>query len=130
MSSVSIELASQEVEKWLDCKRISPRKREKFADSIENLIEGFQDGILTLNEESNEITHHLIFPDGETKELVFKSQLNVGEIHNYLKQVKPGDGDGRVKAYISALTGKPSAIINRLDSEDYNVSAQVAVFFF
>lgn len=130
MKSVSNDVARQEVEKWLSAKRISAKKREANEDSIENLVEGFEEGVLVLNHETNEITQNILFPEGEIKQLVFKPRMSVGDLHPYLKQLKSNDVDGRVKAYISALTNQPASILNRLDLYDYGVSTNIAVFFF
>ena len=130
MTSVSIEVATADVEKWLDFKKVRETKREKFAETVENLIEGFQDGLLTLDEETGEITQHLQFPANGIEKLVFKPRIDVGSVNLHLTKVKPGDSDGRVLAYVCALTGKLKAEIAKMDLEDYNVSGNIAVFFF
>lgn len=130
MNSVSIEVANLEVRKWLDFKKVRESKRDKHADTVENLVEGFQDGLLTLDEETGEITQHLQFPVNGLDKLTFKPRIDVGTLNMHLQKVKTGDSDGRVAAYICALTGKLKEQIAKMDLEDYNVSGNVAVFFF
>ncbi len=50
-------------------------------------------------------------------------------IHSHLQGVKPSDADGRVGAYIAALTSTPKAVINCLDTEDYGIAQSIAIFF-
>ena len=125
-------VAHKEVEKWLDHKRVKPKHRESNPESIENMVDSFEDGTLVLNEDHS-INMELAFPIGEAgkiKTLNFKSRLSVGEIHNNLKGVKSGDTDARIYAYIAALTDQPIGVIRKLDTEDYRVASAIVVFFF
>ena len=132
MEKVSRDVAQVDVEAWLDFKRVSQKKREVQTDSIDALIDAVSDGILTINDETFEITHHLIFPfegDSPLNELVYKPRLKVKQIHANLSGVKTGDTDGRLAAYVAALTSKNSQIIKNLDTEDYSVGTAIAIFF-
>lgn len=130
---ISREIAEQEVSKWLNLRGTSQKKREKFQDNIDNLVDAFEEGVLELNEDGT-IVQKLQFPVGEgggVKTLTLKPRLTVGEI-NTIKQgnkVKAGDGDNTVLAYIAAITEKPFNLLYKLDISDYNISQNVAVFF-
>lgn len=125
------ELAKTEVQKWLEHKRVKPRKIESNEASIEELENGFADGSLVLNPETHEIDLHLLFPIGDNvNKLTFKPRINVGQVHQRLREVKTGDVDGRIKAYISTLTNQPTNIIGSMDTEDYNLASSIAIFFF
>lgn len=129
--AVSVDVAKIEVEKWLDFKRINSRKREANQESIESLINGFSDGILTLNEKTHEIDFNLTFPIGENiNKLTFKPRVNVGRIHDQLKGVKSGDMHQTVLAYISVLSEQNSGVIRQLDTEDYSIASSIVIFFF
>lgn len=129
---VSRDVAEQEVDKWLDFKGVTERKREKQKDNIESLVDSVEAGLLTLNEDHS-FTQKLLMPlDGEmpVKELIFKARVPVSVFQTQLQGVKAGgDPLGVVMAYIAGLTNKPKGVIRALDSDDYAVSSAIAIFF-
>lgn len=127
---MSRELAEKEVYQWIHSKKVKQKKIEGNADSIETLIDAFSEGNLSLNPESNVLTLKLSFPAGNINSLDFKPRLKVSETHKRLKSVKASDIDGRVLAYVSALTDQSSGIVGDLDTEDYSICQAIAVFFF
>lgn len=132
---ISREQAIIEVTAWLDHKKMSDRKRESNKESIEALTDAVEDGLLVLDQgtEEKEGTFEwkqlLKFPVGEIKELNFKARMPVGTIHVNLSGTKSDDGDARILAYVAALSGQNSGIIRKLDTEDYSVSKNIAYFF-
>lgn len=132
MTVVPETLAAQEIESWLDYKKISDRKRETNADTIASMTEAISEGVLTLDSNSYVLTHKLKFPVGtevETKELKIKPRVKVGDIHQQMKGVKATDVDERIIAILAALTDKPKAFLKSLDAEDYSVLQNIAIFF-
>jgi len=128
---IAVEVAKVEVEKWLSYKKINERKRIDKKDSIEALINAVCDGDLILNSDFT-FTQKLKFPidgDEQTMELKYKPRIPIKEIHSKLNGVKSDNLGGMISAYISALTGFPSATIGVLDSEDYAVGQAIAIFF-
>lgn len=128
---VSREVAEKDVQRWLEAKRVRQTKRESLKDYIESLILEVMEGFISIDDDCN-LTQKLRFPIGlheNIKELNFKSRLKVLEINEFLKNVKQGDNDGRVLAYILAATEQPLGIIQSLDTEDLGVSQSIAVFF-
>jgi hypothetical protein len=126
---VSPEVAQQEIEAWLDAKRISSRKREEdgYKQAIETLVDGVVAGILTIREDRT-IEHALLFPlDGFADKLEYKSRITVEAVNSRMKGVK--DGSGRIMATIAALTDKATAVISKLDTEDFGIAQAVAIFF-
>lgn len=131
MDTINVQTAQNDVEKWLDLKKIGSAKRQSMKDSIENLVDGIREGFLSINEKG-EIKQTLKFPLGEDesiKELVFKPRISIKEVKPYLKEVKSSDVDGRLAAYVAALTNTSKDIIEKMDSEDSGVSNSIAVFF-
>lgn len=131
MEKIAKEVAIAEVDKWLDMKKVSQSKREAYKDHIEILVESVVEGNLILNEDGS-LTQKLIFPiEGEmsVSELVFKPRLNRRNVIPHLNGVKSSDGDGRIVAYMAALTGKPKNLLNSLDFEDSRISDSIVVFF-
>ena len=133
MQAVSKEVAVDAVESWMDHKRVKNSKRESSQDAIETLTNGFEDGILVLDDESFEVTMELNFPigmEGNVKHLVFKPRLQMKTIHKHLKGKKATEADARILAYVCALTGQPSTVIQEMDTEDYSICQSFATFFF
>jgi hypothetical protein len=131
MSKVAREVAEQEIEKWLDYKKVSPKKRESLADHIDTLIDTVCDGYLVLNDDHS-LTLQLKFPiesETQTSDLNFKPRIKVNTVYNHMQGVKAGDGDGRLFANVAALTSKPKELIKALETEDYSICQAIAVFF-
>ena len=129
MDKISKEKATEEINGWLDKKKVYETTREQQKDSIDLLIEAMMNGDLILDEKTNELKHKLLFPLSETTELVYKSRLNDKMLRPHLQGVKANDADGRLTAHISALTSQPKAVIDSLDSADKKIMMSIAVFF-
>lgn len=129
---VSREIAQQEIDKWLDFKKVSPKKRETNKDSIEALVDAIIEGTLVLKDETKVLVHTLRFPtEGEDpiKVLEYKPRLKMDAVHAHLNSVKSSDADGRVAAYIAALTTKSKTVVKAMDTEDYSIAQSIAIFF-
>lgn len=128
---VTIELATQEVTKWLDFKRLSNQRREDKKDSIDVLIGAMVDGTVVIDD--GNITQTLKIPvtegDQGAQELKYKARLSAGQIQACLQGSKIGDGYGVIIALASVLTGYPKALIKCIDSEDMTVVQAIANFF-
>lgn len=131
MIVVSKEVAQVEIEKWLDCKKISERKRETTKDNTAALVDAISEGGLVLTEK-NELVQTLKFPIGETspvEKLTYKPRLTVKEVNTKMQGVKANDVDGRVTGYIAALTNLTMEEVKKLDTEDYGLAQNIAIFF-
>lgn len=129
MSKISKEVATEEVNKWLDYKKVKSKKREAYKDAIESLSDAISEGALILNEDFS-FTQNLDFPvgsDKQIKSLEFKARVDVATIQKYMNGVSTGDG--RILATIAALSGQEKAVVSKLDTEDYSVASSVAIFF-
>lgn len=132
MPKINPELATKEVNAWLDSKKIMQNTRDSNEDSTQLLIDAMVEGIVAIDDKSNVITHNLNFPIGEgeeIKKLEYRPRLNDRLLEPYLKGVKPTDSDGRLTAYICALTQNSRGIIRNMDSVDKKISLAIAVFF-
>ena len=132
MEAVSLEVAEQEVQAWIEKCRFRKRKVESNKEYVDQLIEGVIHGDLSIDEETHDIEMELIRPVGDVRKLVFKTELKVKEIRHKLKSgnVSAGDSDGRILAYISALTNQPFSVIDDLNTEDQSLASSIAIFFF
>lgn len=129
---ISREVAEKEITSWLDYKKVSESKRVSHKDAVDTLIDAVSDGLLKFREADKALVHTLKWPtDGElpVKELEYKPRLSVNQVHVHLQGVKSTDADGRICAYVAALTSKSKEFIKKLDTEDYGISQSVAVFF-
>jgi len=124
--------ANAEIEKWLDFKKVSAKKRIAYADNIATLAEAISEGSLSLNDETFVLTQNLKFPIGEQlsiPQFTFKPRVAVGDLNNAMNGVKATDAEGRINAYISALTNQSKEVIKKLDTEDFTIPQAIAVFF-
>jgi hypothetical protein len=130
---VTLDVAEQEINKWLDHKRIREKKREAQKDNIETLVAAVADGDLVYDEESHQLVQTLLCDYGNEvpfRELRYDARLNMGKVRKNLKGVKITDDSlGYIMAYISTLTNKPKAMIDALDSDDYKIGQAIAGFF-
>jgi hypothetical protein len=129
MPVLSLELAQQEVEEWMNVKKVRTSVREANKENIQVLADGFMDGLLALNKETNEITQELMHPTDGVKKLVFKSRLTAGDKSKYLSRAK-SDINSQIVALLAALSGENSALIAGLDTDDIAVSRSLTSFFF
>ena len=136
-AKVSLSQAREEVESWLDYKKIRDSQREENQDNIEALVEWISEGVLSYDQSSGVFTHRLQFPlknDGEgggnfLEELTYKPRIRVKDTKPHMKGVKSSDADGRVMAYLSAITNQNRSILENLDYSDYSIATNIVVFF-
>lgn len=126
------EMAEQEVNAWLDRKKIFKSIRETNKDYIDTLVDAMCEGVLSLDQETWEWNHTLLFPIGENesvKSIKYKPRLNDKMLKPFLNGVKNQDSDGRLLAHVAALTNTPREVLASLDSADKRISMSVAIFF-
>ncbi len=131
---VSKDIAQGEIEKWLEYKKVSDIERQSNKENIDSIIDSISQGHIVLNEDYT-LVQTLKFPieDKEGKTafsiLEYKPRINVSLCHLHLQGVKSTDADGRLLAYVCALTSKPKELIKKLDTSDYKISQSIAIFF-
>jgi hypothetical protein len=126
--TVDPEMAMNEVEKWLDFKRCSAKKREDSKDAIQTLADGISDGLLILNEDFS-LTQTLLFSVGEIKMLKYRARLKMSDIEQWTANIKAGNTHALIRGYVCALTECISSVIKELDTEDNRIAQSVATFF-
>lgn len=132
MAKVTAEVAQAEVESWLDFKKILPKTREDYSDSVETIQSAIEEGCLVMDPDTHEFRHTLSFPLGEgdeVKHLTFRARLNDKMLSSYMKGVSATDVDERLIAIIAALTQTAKGIIKGLDSTDKRIARSIASFF-
>ena len=131
---VTREVALKDFERWLNFKNIKGRKREDNENFEQIIVDAIVDGQLTIGDNCH---IKFILPEAITnkegeevlKELTFLPRIRVRDVNNKMKGVKADDGDGRVVAYISAITQQNTGIITNLFTEDYSVCQSIVMYF-
>jgi hypothetical protein len=129
---LSREQAEAEITAWLDKKKIFDETREKYKDNTEVLVEAMMNGVLTLNPETFEFKHDLLFPIGENNtvtSITYVPRINDRMIQPYMKGVKSDDVDARLVALIGAITKEAKGVIMSMDSVDKRIATAIGIFF-
>lgn len=132
VDKVNAQTARKDIESWLDSKKLRQSRREARDIQIEDLVAAVKEGVLAYNKDTHELTHVLINPPddaGGVKELKYQHRIRPIDVEPYLKGVQPTDADGRLRAWIQTLTGQPVNVIRKLDTEDYSLAQNIALFF-
>lgn len=135
MGVVSLDIATADINSWLEYKKASERKIEAYKENIDSLIDAICEGQIIVNNNpdgSVNLTHILKFPVGKDIQITkfdYSPRLAVGTVQKHLQGVKSTDADGRLMAYVAALTNQPKSIIALLDTEDYSIAQAIALFF-
>ena len=127
---MSREVALNEVEKWMDIRRVRPTKRRNQSEAIEVLADAFIDGSLVLDDETGELTFNLAFPVKSKEKIVFKPRVKVTEVNRYAEQNRKITGQSIVMNYLCASTGLMVAEAGDIDSEDYGIVQAIVGFYF
>ena len=129
MEKVNFKTANQEVEKWLDYKKVKPSRRESLRAQIDLLVEAVQLGQLTLGND-HEWIMALDFPVGETNELTFKARITDAELSSYKRNIKGADAwDTQQLVFLCGLTTQTLGMIKKLDTSDRVVADAIILFF-
>lgn len=127
---VSLAIATDTVNDWLNFKRIPLNKREALQSMIDNMVNAVVEGDLVLDEETKVWKHTLIFPEGAISELTYKPRISDRDTDKYAKAAKGTDFQAIMKRTILALTDAPLGVINALDSStDKQIAESIAIFF-
>lgn len=132
MSNVSLEIAQKDISSWLDSKRVSEKKRQDNERVVDTLVSAVMEGNLVWDEGQKLLKQKLQWPVGENEEIKhieFKHRVTQGDISARLRNTKSDDAFAVMGVYISAITGQPVALLEKLDTSDYSIAQSVAVFF-
>ena len=133
-------VAKAELEKWFDFRKTKDKARINIDEDIgrdvmaDKLVEGFMYGNLVFDNLGN-LTQKLEFPLGteskstSLKDLIWKPRFRESELNEPLKGVKTNDSSGRMKAYMSAITGVSKPLLGSLDYSDYSLSQTIVSYF-
>lgn len=130
MNKVDFDTATQEVEKWLDAKKIPQRKRDQMKAMTDNMVDAMQEGLLRMDDDCT-LIQTLQFPESDQfSELKFKLRITSFDLEQPKKIVK-GDGlDDNLTRILMALTNAPVNVIRKLDSSvDRPIADSIATFF-
>tara|TARA_R110000803_G_scaffold69859_1_gene132442 strand:+ start:1615 stop:2049 length:435 start_codon:yes stop_codon:yes gene_type:complete len=129
---MTIEASKEEVMKWLEFKKVRQSTINNSEEAIDNLAGAIAEGLLVLND-GFEWEQKLLSPikteDSTTETLVYKPRLAAWEIQESMKGVKTSDVFGIMFGIVAKLTGKFPQMIKKLDTEDYGICQNIALFF-
>ena len=133
MSKIERTVAEKEINDWLERKKVFKSTIEANEDSVKLLVDGIVEGVLVLDE-SGKFRHELLHPFGgestaQIKELVYHFRLNDRMLKPHTNGLSPKDAEGRLLAYIAALTEQNRVLLESMDSLDKKVATAIAVFF-
>lgn len=133
-------VAKAELEKWFDFRKTKDKARINIDEDLgrdvmaDKMVEGFVYGNLVLDDLGS-LTQKLEFPLGtesksaSLKQLIWKPRFKESELNEPLKGVKTNDNSGRMKAYMSAITGESKSLLGSLDYSDYGLSQTIVSYF-
>jgi len=127
---ISENIARRDIDKWLDVKKIRPKKREEKKESIDKLVDAVMDGMLSVENDGSKLVQKLIHPIGEIRELSYKSRISLAEKNRHTLGVNIAeDFGGYILAHVAALTDKPKTLVGKMDTEDNDIANSIALFF-
>ncbi len=131
---VSFEIATAEIEKWLDSKKISQLRREKNIGSFETLVGLVREGSLVVNDDMS-VTLSLNFPikspegTDSVSSLKFKQRMSEAELEPNRKLVGGSGNAAILMATAITVTGELHAILKKCDSIDMENIHNICIFF-
>lgn len=135
LKAVSMDVAQEEVNKWLDYKKVGDKQRESQQDMIDLLQDAICEGLLTLDPEKYFFHQTLKLPIQDDNgndilsEIKYRPRINEHQLTPFLKGVKATDIKGMITAYVAALSSQNNGMIKRLDTEDRRIADAIAIFF-
>lgn len=129
MTKVDKKVSEKDLNSWLDFKQVDESKRDKA--NVELLTDAISSGVLVVREDFH-LVQKLKFEIGDEikiKELIYKPRLKMSDIKPYTRQVSASDTFGLLTAYVCALTGHPSKVIDELDTEDNRIAQAISTYF-
>lgn len=143
IAKVDEETALLEINKFLDLKRVSERKRtETFEQQIKDLTGLMMDGRFTFDFERKRATFKLNAPlkvqGGAIEKLELRFYIGMQEVQNVLKNIGPAEVDARSMALAAALSGNNVNVFRNtentvgekgLDISDHNALYAYTLFF-
>lgn len=138
---MSEEVAKLELEKWFDHRKMKGKARVNIDEELgrdvmaEKMIEGFMYGLLEFDSENGTLIQKLDFPiSNESKslniqQLNWKPRFRESDLTEPMKGIKNNDSSGRMKAYMSAITGESRLHLGAMDYSDYALSQTIVSYF-
>lgn len=130
---VSMEVAIQEIERWMDYKKIKAKKREASRAFIDIMVDAVASGNLIV-EEDHKLKMILDFPiegeGGGIKEITFLARITEINKDPYRRNIKTDTFEGQTMLTLCALTRQPINVIKHLDEgTDRSLAEAIALFF-
>lgn len=124
-----LEVAQNDIQRWLDAKRIPEKKRATMAAMIENMVDAVVNGQLTVDDDGT-LVQILQFPESGVDKLTYKLRISSHDLEGPKRLVKGETLDDNLLRILMALTGAPVNTLRKLDlSVDKPLADSIATFF-
>lgn len=133
MSKVPEQVAQEDIERWLEARMTSDKKRRDLADSIKELEGAVMDGNLIVKEDGT-LLQKLIIPIGEESKLTevkYKLRITAGDVQKRMvgNKIKATDLHGTLLIQICAATDLTFEQVAKMDYTDYAIATAIGNFF-
>lgn len=119
---VTLEMARQEVGKWLRAAGISNSVRKQREEEIHQIVTEVQHGNISFKNEK-------VVAKLSTKTVELSSRVKVYDINKMTKAHKPETGEDRINIFLAVLSGLNIPELQALHTSDYGIIAPFALFF-
>ncbi len=128
---VSEKIAVQEINNWLDARKVRQRSRIESQIQINTLVDEVMEGTLTVGPDLY-IKHKLLEPIVSDKgdiilsEIVYQPRVKVESI---ITSTKITDPKAYVLGYAAAITNTSASMLAKLETTDYRILSAITGFF-
>jgi hypothetical protein len=119
--------ARQEVDTFLDGRKMMPRFRKSIEAAIETIVEAIVYGIVAINDDGS-ITQNLVTPVDSRESLTYKPHVTAFDMNAALIKAKAQSQIERNVVYITTYTGCLTSTVNKLEPTDRSNADSIAFF--
>ena len=134
IEKIDIDTATQEVERFLDARKLRPKVLESFSSLIPHLIEAVQFGFLVFGKDAIKmILEEPIGDGGSIKEIELKYRVAPGDLRASISRLKSQKFEEQLKCVFCEYCVTPGmvpAIIDKLEPNDFRIFNAFALIFF
>ena len=128
MEKVNRDVAVQEINKWLDVRKVPEKRREELSGTVDVLVDAVVSGSLIVDKATGGL--ELTVESIDDKKLKFKPRIRAKELRVRVSKLSSAeDAMGMQIAYASALTDVTMAVLENLDMDEFKIVGAIVVFF-
>ena len=127
-SVMTLELAQEEVNKWIEYKKLDEDEIEEKEAQIKTLVTAMKNGRLVLDKDFN-LIQTLKFPLAKITELKYAARIDVDSVAMKVGLIDSSNLVLLMTAYASASCGVTTGVIGKLDTADNKIAQAIGTFF-